>query len=164
MYHPLAKKRINISGQLAYNRKDDCRMSNDLYSFFLYCYGNSIKTRNDTIFFILFNLSLLKGPEGKAWVLSGKAVGRVLQNRGTVFLILTYDHSSEHHSKTMAHFHVILGLHIVNYMCWDTLHSFFPPLFFLFLVIMTYERALSVLKEIKISCYAIPQLALLLIL
>ena len=129
MYHPLAKKRINISGQLAYYRKDDCRMSNDLYSYFLYCYGNSIKTRNDTIFLILFHLSLLKGPEGKAWVLSGKAAGRVLQNRGTTFLILTYDHSSEHHSKTMAHFHVFLGLHIVNYICWDTLHSFFPPLF-----------------------------------
>ena len=132
-------------------------MSNDLYSYFLYCYGNSIKTRNDTIFFILFNLSLLKGPEGKAWVLSGKAVGRVLQNRGTVFLILTYDHSSEHHSKTMAHFHVILGLHILYHVGIPCIPFFHPCSW----VIMTYERALSALKEIKISCYAIPQLVLL---
>ena len=137
MYHPLAKKRINISGQLAYNRKDDCCMSNDLYSFFLYCYGNSIKTRNDTIFFILFSIchcerDLRAKLEYSVEKLLDASCKTEVKLFSTFFMIIAQNNDT---------FSCHLGL--AHYVCWATLHSFFFHLYSW--VIMTYERALSAL-------------------
>ena len=149
LYHLLAKKRINISGQLAYSRKDDCCMSNDLYSFFLYCYGNSIKTRNDTIFFILFSICHCERDlRAKLEYSVEKLLDASCKTEVTLFssCLMIIALNNEHHSKNMAYFHVIVGLHIVIFFMLGYLAflSFHPCSW----VIMTYERALSELTEI----------------
>ena len=140
MYHLLAKKRINISGQLAYSRKDDCCMSNDLYFFFLYCYGNSIKTRNDTIFFIFFSIchcerdlrAKLEYSVEKLLDASCKTEVRLFS---TYVMIIALN-------ITQKPWHIVMSSWACTF-CWDTLHSFFFHLYSW--VIMTYERALSAL-------------------
>ena len=104
-------------------------MSNDLYSFFLYCYGNSIKTRNDTIFIILFSICHCERDlRAKLEYSVEKLLDASCKTEVRLFSICFIFISSEHHSKTMAHFHVILGLHIANYVGIPCI-PFFPPLF-----------------------------------